>query len=93
MLSTSAQAKVLPIEKGYAIYWALWSLGVEDTRLAQLFFIFVREGLGLVNRTANAFGMELAVQSVNQLAQSTEVTVSENVDVDLLAFSNVPLYA
>ena len=43
---------------------------------ATVFFIFVREGLGLVNRTANAFGMELVVQSVNQLAQSTEVTAT-----------------
>ena len=52
----------------------MWSLGVEDT--ATVFFVFVREGLGLVNRTANAFRMELAVQSVEQLAQSTEVTAT-----------------
>ena len=84
-LLTTFLAKVLPVEKEYAIY--------EDTQLPQLFFVFVREGLGLVNRTANAFGMELAVQSIDQLAQSTVVTVGEKVDVDLLAFSNVPLYA
>ena len=38
-----------------------------------VFFIFIREGLGLVNRTANAFEMELVV---DQLAQSTEVTAT-----------------
>ncbi len=45
----------------------------------------------MVNRTANAFGMELAIQSVNQLAQTTEVTVSEKVTLALLAGSDVAL--
>ena len=45
----------------------------------------------MVNTTANAFGMELAVQSVNQLAQTTEVTVSEKVNLALLAGSDVAL--
>ena len=45
----------------------------------------------MVNRTANAFGMELAVQSVSQLAQTTEVTVSEKVNLALLAGSDVAL--
>ena len=40
---------------------------------------------------ANAFGMELAVQSVNQLAQTTEVTVSKKVNLALLAGSDVAL--
>ncbi len=35
--------------------------------------------------------MELAVQSVNQLAQTTEVTVSEKVNLALLAGSDVVL--
>ena len=93
MLSASVQANVLPVKKEYAIYKALQSLRVKDTRLPQLVLVFVCEGLGLVNRTANAFGMELPVQSIDQLAQRTEITVGEKVDVDLLAFSNAPLYA
>jgi len=43
------------------------------------------------NRTANAFGMELAIQSVNQLAQTTEVTVSKKVNLALLAGSDLAL--
>ena len=45
----------------------------------------------MAHRTANAFRMELAVQSVNQLAQTTEFTVSKKVNAALLAGSDVAL--
>ena len=46
----------------------------------------------MVHRTANVFGKEVVVQFVNQLAQTTEVTVSEKVNLALLAGSNVDGY-
>ena len=45
----------------------------------------------MAHRTANVFGMELVVQSVNQLAQTTEFTVSQKVNAALLAGSDVAL--
>ena len=69
VLGTSARAKVLPVKKELRSIW------IQDAKLPQFFFVFICEGHCVVNRTANAFGMELAIQSVNQLAQATEVTV------------------